>query len=331
MDRPLPAIRTRPLRPSDSTIAASWMVAEWSFPRETVGAFAALFASLMAEERIRGVCVEQLEHGQSEWTMAALGLSAFVPEAEIDAYLASPMPYPSLLLLQKARDGDRGVFLDDGAIARANAGPGLNQMTLYYGQITKDPSDPRWRPLLAASHKMHREHHGGYRMRRLLQDEWTRNEDVFVYAGYRALRRFPVGTRCPMGLAPLSAPRSLVGLTAAEAAAQLPGTTASLLFEFREPRLALTASERRLLAHAASGMTDSEITRALALSPNTLKATWRQIYGRIEDRAPFVLRHEGATGPTNRRGIEKRRHVVNYIADNPQELRPYAEMQEARV
>ena len=287
-------------------------------------AFTALFASLMAEERIRGNCMEQLEHGKSQWTMAALGLSAFVPEAEIDAYLANPMPYPSLLLLQKARDGDRGVFLDESEIARANAGPGLNPMTLYYGQITKDPNDPRWRPLLAASHKMHREHHGGYRMRRLLQDEWTHNEDVFVYGGYRVLQRFPAGTPCPMGLPPLAASRTLVGLTAAEAAAQLPGTTASFLFEFREPRLALTAAERRLLTHAASGMTDLEIATTLALSPNTLKATWRQIYSRIEERAPFVLRPDDADGAADRRGVEKRRRVVGYIADHPQELRPYA-------
>ena len=71
-------------------------------------------------------------------------------------------------------------------------------------------------------------------------------------------------------------------------------------------------------------MTDREIATTLAMSPNTLKSTWRQIYSRIEERAPFVLRHDDADGAAARRGVEKRRRVVGYIADHPQELRPYA-------
>jgi hypothetical protein len=82
---------------------------------------------------------------------------------------------------------------------------------------------------------MHREHHGGYRMRRLLQDEWTLNEDVFVYGGYRVLQRFPPNHRL-------------------------------LSIRVSRARLKLTVAERRLLTHAAAGMTDREIAHTLAPS-----------------------------------------------------------------
>jgi DNA-binding NarL/FixJ family response regulator len=146
---------------------------------------------------------------------------------------------------------------------------------------------------------------------------------VFVSAGYRVLQRFAEGTPCPLGLAPLRQPRTLVGLRAEEAARDLPGTTASFLFEYRKPVLGLTSAERRLLVHATAGFTDQEIASALGLSPNTVKACWRQIYQRFDARAPFVTSDVGAGADDSVRGREKRRHVVAYLADNLQELRPY--------
>lgn len=220
-------------------------------------------------------------------------------------------------------DGEPGVLLDTGRVARLNANGGLNQITIYYGQTYKDPSDPRCREILPASHKLHREVHGRYRIKRLLQDEWTDFEMVFTSAGYRILQRFPAGSVCPATGATLDRSRTLVSLTDEEARSELPGSTASFLFEFRAPRLDLTSAERRLLAHAASGMTDKDICETLDLSPNTLKASWRQIYEKFEEKAPHVLLSDRGANGSQKRGAEKRRRVVAFVNDHLEELRPY--------
>lgn len=316
-------IRTRPLQPSDAGLAATWMKAEWPVPPRLAKGLNQWLAAMIAEDRIRGGCIEELMSRSGDWTTAAIGLSTFVPDGFVDAYLAAPSPFPALKVLERARRGERDLLLSSAEIGRGNAGGGLNQLTVYYGQSTKDPADPAWRRILPASHKLHREVHGGYRMRRLLQDEWTKNEPVFVYAGYKVLARFEAGTPGPVDTGPLAAPRSLVSLTADDVAGELPGTTASFLFEYQPPVLRLTTAERRLLVHATAGMTDEEIAAALQLSTNTLKSTWRQIYARFERFAPFVFRREGGGETPRQRGPEKRRRVLAYVDEHPQELRPY--------
>ncbi|MEZ5925295.1 MAG: hypothetical protein R3D57_13015 [Hyphomicrobiaceae bacterium] len=317
-------VRTRPLRATDAVVATNWMLDEWSLPSFLAVPIESSIRGLIGEERLRGGCIEQLASDGRTWAIAAVGLSAFISDTEVARYLADPKPFPSLGLLERALGGESTVFLAPDRIGRANADGGLNQLTIYYGQTVKDPGDPRCRALLPASHKLHREVHGGYRMRSLLQDEWTANEQIFVYAGYKVLQRFAPGTPCPLGIGPLTASRTLVGLTSNEAAGQLPGTTASFLFEYRPPRLKLSAAERRLLTHAVAGLNDLDICGILALSPNTLKATWRQIYARFEARAPFVLRDVSARSEGPGRGGEKRRYVVAYVSEHLEELRPYA-------
>ncbi|MEZ5843274.1 MAG: helix-turn-helix transcriptional regulator [Hyphomicrobiaceae bacterium] len=324
MSEDQPVFRTRGLLPRDAAVAAGWMTEEWGLGPALGRSLEPLITALVAQDRLRGGCIEQLEPETGRWQIAAIGLSAFVMEADVARYLAEPTPFPSLSCLERARNGDPTVFLDSEAIGRANAGEGLNQLTVYYGQTVKDPADPRWRHMLPASHKLHREVHGGYRMRRLMQDEWTMNEQVFVYAGYRVLCRFQAGTACPLGVPPLKAPRSLVSITADEVAAGLPGSTASFLFEYRRPRLMLTAGERRLLLEAIAGRTDAEIAASLSLSSNTIKTTWRQIYGRFDQRLGFVLGSDStATRTDGGRGPEKRRRVIAFVQDHLEELRPY--------
>jgi len=323
MEAAMPPLRTRAAIPDDAGLAVRWMVSDWSLPARYAPTLQVLFEGLLEAELVRGGCIEEFHDGEG-WVVKAIGLSAFVADCFIASYLAAPAPFPSLLLLQMALDGDASQLCGRECIGRANAsaaGP-LNQLTVYYGQVVKNPADPAWRRILPASHKMHRDVHSGFRMQRLLQDEWTLNEPVFLFAGYKLLQRFPTGSACPLGRPPLADERSLVSLTAADAAQQLPGSTASFLFEYRRPKLALSDTQQRLLTAACSGHTDADIARRLALSPNTLKTAWRSVYQKFDRRLPFVLGDvsEDAEG----RGPEKRRRVTAYVQDHPEELRPFA-------
>ncbi|MEZ5819021.1 MAG: hypothetical protein R3D44_18280 [Hyphomicrobiaceae bacterium] len=301
-----------------------WMEEEWRIPVQVARQVRPLVRHAVEVESIRGGCIEALFDGSDAWSIVAVGLTAFISACEIESYLAEPVPFPSLHILSRVLSGARGAFLSPREVGKGNAEGSLNQLTVYYGQTVKSPEAPLWRQMLPSSHKLHREVHGGYRLRRLLQDEWTENEPVFSHAGYRVLRRFPAGTPSPLGLGPLRAPRSLVGLTAAEAAEQLPGTTASFLFEYRKPRLGLTSAERRLLWHALTHDTDTDLTRALNLSLNTIKTTWRRIYDRFESRLPFVIEAAQDSDVATTRGAEKRRRVLAYVQDHLEELRPHS-------
>lgn len=320
----LPALRTRAAGAADVDLAVRWMTQEWSIPASRMAPLKSLILDLFRLALIRGGCIDEYETSQARWIVKALGLSAFVKDAFVEEYLNAPGPYPSLSLLERALEGDLADFCNSNDIASANAGkaPALNQMTIYYGQLVKDPADPVSRRILPASHKMHREVHSGFRIKRLLQDEWTSSEPVFLFAGYKLLRRFAKDTPCPLGRPPLEAERSLVSLTAADAAQQLPGSTASFIFEYRSPRLALSDTQQRIVSAACSGQTDRDISASLDISPNTLKAAWRSVYDKFDKHLPGVAGH--VQGESDSRGREKRRLVVAYIQDHPEELRPFA-------
>jgi hypothetical protein len=53
-----------------------------------------------------------------------------------------------------------------------------------------------------------------------------------------------------------------------------------------------------------------------------LKKLWRGIYERIEDRMPEFFGTEASTDE-GRRGPEKRRQVLAYVRQRPEELRPW--------
>lgn len=90
------------------------------------------------------------------------------------------------------------------------------------------------------------------------------------------------------------------------------------------PVCQFTRAERRLLRKGLDGLTDQQIAAELGLSLNTLKSTWRSIYDRVASHAPYVLAAVDGSGDDGGvRGTEKRRGVLSFVEDHPQELRPY--------
>ena len=57
----------------------------------------------------------------------------------------------------------------------------------------------------------------------------------------------------------------------------------------------------------------------------TVKKTWLSIYGRVDDHIPELVAGPDPSGLTDgRRGREKRRGVLAYLRNHPEELRPVA-------
>ena len=94
------------------------------------------------------------------------------------------------------------------------------------------------------------------------------------------------------------------------------------LFDYRPPRLGLSRSEQRLLSYALSGATDEHMADAMGVSLPTVKKRWISIYQRMEDSVPALVSDTRADMPAASRGREKRRGLLSYLREHPEELRP---------
>lgn len=114
----------------------------------------------------------------------------------------------------------------------------------------------------------------------------------------------------------------LMGVTHEEAFSD-EGSLISHFFVYTPPRFGLTPDEQTLVYLAMAGETDDVIAAALGLPLSTVKNRWRAVYGKVEERHPRLwasLEAEG--GPGEQRGKEKRRLLLIYLRDHPEELRP---------
>lgn len=95
------------------------------------------------------------------------------------------------------------------------------------------------------------------------------------------------------------------------------------VFDYRPPILGLNPSEQRLLTYALPGVTDEQLAAMLEISIPTVKKKWISIYRRLKDRLPELYPNSLPPDiPVNGRGKEKRRRLLTYLREHPEELRP---------
>ena len=101
------------------------------------------------------------------------------------------------------------------------------------------------------------------------------------------------------------------------------GSWVGALFDYHPPMLGFNRSEQRLLSCALSGATDEQLAEMLGTSLPTVKKIWISVYHRVEDCLPELIPdpHPSDT-PASSRGKEKRRHLLAYVREHPEELRP---------
>ena len=309
MERSKVLLRARLARRTDGPALAAGL-SLWDPALRALGpALGEIMGGLIQSERLRGGCVE--EAISSGWQVSATGASVFISDAVADAYLAAPTPFFAAQLMARIMAGERDVVLDAPAVARGNAGGGLNLFVLGFTHRFGNDDPPILRPLLARAIEHFVYAHRGYKLRRMLREDPTPIADVMVASGMEVQHEFT-----DLGRKVLSA-----GPTAAS---QLfPSTTVSMLFQHSPPEVRYSNAERRLLELAVDGMADGEIAAEIGVTASTIKQTWRSVYERTLRQVPQALPGEGETAQDGVRGQEKRRHLLAYLRDHPQELRPY--------
>lgn len=100
---------------------------------------------------------------------------------------------------------------------------------------------------------------------------------------------------------------------------ELIGSWAGALFDYHRPVLGLSQSEQRLLISALAGITDEQLAESLGISLSAVKKRWISIHGRVQDAKPALI---SRNIPASGRGKEIRRHLLAYLRDHYEELRP---------
>ncbi len=110
------------------------------------------------------------------------------------------------------------------------------------------------------------------------------------------------------------------------------GSWVGALFDYNPPVLGFNRSEQRLLSAALSGEIDERLAAMLETSLHAVKKMWVSIYCRVEDYLPELIPDTpGADLPMTARGREKRRRLLAYLREHPEELRPVSRKLLART
>lgn len=242
---------------------------------------------------------------------------AFVSDAFADALVAEGAPRVACRVMQAELQG-RSVILTRAQTALANAGPGVNALGLDFAFAPGDwpiPTTLRWAPLLLESLRLWLD---GWRLRMRLRECIGRDQSPMARAmGVPVLHRH---IELDGQALPPAQQRYLMGMTRGQSQRDPADVPSLLFFSDRLPRFRFTMAEQDLLQLAMLNHADDECAAQLNVSPHTVKMRWRSIFEQVSlqrpDWFPACNEREG------HRGVEKRRHLLAYLARHMEELRP---------
>lgn len=315
--------QTRAIAARDAVDAAAWIIRDFPVPTQLAPALPDLLARLISEEVLRGVVVQYLDDPSRRPVLAAFGLTGFLAESYAAQYLASPYPHLEIgLFCQAQQSGGCGPFLSHDQVADGNAKGRLTALPLLWLQRSNDPTDPEAQALQLASQQSFLHIHRGYRLARVLKETSADRAEAFRAGGFRERSRIPAGTPLPFSEGSSRQEHVVFEARRSDFEGLLPGSMVSHVFVYRQPQCNFTRLEKQVLERAADHLTDEEIASALGIKPGAVALRWRSIYARVAERVPSWLDAEASAGSAAR-GKEKRRRVIAFVSEHPEELRPY--------
>lgn len=316
-------LRHRLLQPGDVDEALALLPPWLGLPDAMRSALPALWRALLHEPGFNADVIEDLARPPGQ-RLLGLGMAVALDAAWSRRLAEAPPPYATRHLYAQLLSG-RTRLPGDAALGRANAGEGVEFMVLHYRQLDPGVDNPAALSLWSVGLSAMRSAHAGHRVRQLYQEAWGDERQVMHSIGmHQRTRRSEAA-----GAAPLP---ELYALSRAEALRLLPGAHLRDVFEHHAPLFGFSPAERRLLRRAVFDETDEDIARHLATTPHTLKKQWRSIYARVAAALPHVFGRPIPTtgGEEGTRGPEKKRALVSYLRQHPEELRPYAAERRSR-
>lgn len=248
----------------------------------------------------------------------------FVTDAFCEEMKRKSPPFFSVELARLYLEGELPV-LSRAEIAEANAGQGLNLMICFDGRKEEALSGQEALAIREKQSAALQLVLSGYQIKEMLANPIGDEAYQEMIDGGARLRRDCLAHPGNRSKANGKNLRSrIVGLTKEEAEAHR-GSHLSGLFVYSQPRFHFSRAEQRLLRHALIGETREDLAASLSLSAWTVKQRWESIYGRVAAVDRELLPSPIAYGPeAHSRGFERRRRLLNYLRQHPEELRPAA-------
>ncbi|MFC4308620.1 hypothetical protein ACFPN2_05950 [Steroidobacter flavus] len=250
----------------------------------------------------------------------ASGVTLIVPQSLVRALDldGQPRAFITRRIYSALRDGSFKPMTDR-EIGIENARGELTMMILHFSQRDHDITNPYVQDVITMANDTFRMFHDGFNLRAVYYETGEINDLVAVASGF--IRRH-YANPAELQVLPREHQPALFGLTREQAKGLLPGSPARNCFQNQPPLFTFSASQRRLLWFALFDDSDDALMPLLDVSVHGLKKLWRGIYERVEDRMPEFFGDSGS-GDEGKRGPEKRRQVLAYVRQRPEELRPW--------
>ena len=246
----------------------------------------------------------------------AFGASVFVTDEFVRSIHTALMPPACAAVAMEAIQGRRR-HLNLQQIREANSGDGLNLLVLAIGwspQITDFDELSRIRAKLLDAFMFT---HSGYKVRATLQEVYSKSEmdralaiGAFLISDYHRVYGDDDSPTRPY----------MIGVTRSQVRE---GSYLWPLFLYNKPRFGFTSAEQEVLKRALIDQTDAEIADALCVSLSSIHKRWQSIFDRAgATDVKWLPIREPSQSERIGRGVEKRRHLLSYMRDHPEELRP---------
>ncbi len=270
--------------------------------------------------------VMELHEGAALPRVIQFGMSVFVT----DQFLADARTAPNLhlghQLVCRVIEG-RSPILDLAAIRAGNSGDGLNLLVNHFGFPWSAWSPEQLALIVSRGPESFFWLLSGYNLREIVIEYYDLRSVQYSLAGGFLLRSDCRGVNSDASTLLALGDQSpyLVGITAEEALAN-PGSAIARLFPHHRPRCFFSPGEQKVLLQALLDHSDEEIAALLDVTLSTVKKRWANIYDCVAEQQPDLLpeaeRSAGLARHT--RGQEKRRYLLSYLRQHPEELRPYS-------
>jgi DNA-binding CsgD family transcriptional regulator len=250
-----------------------------------------------------------------------VGVSVVLSDDFLRVLKTPPFFWMGPELAKRVARGDDSALLTQGQIREANSFGGLN-LAVWQGFVRAEDSNRAefWSELM----EVFLDNHRGFLFKEIvIQGESTVHLEALGHTGGLLLGRDGrYGDFEGIGAEQLVREPHIVGITR-ELALQQFGSWISSLFRYQPPRFGFTRREQRLLLAALVGGTDEELSCLLNTSLSAVKKTWRSIYDRVAARLPELIPSNAQPdGDVSKRGRDKKQHLIAYLREHPEELRP---------
>jgi hypothetical protein len=317
------SLRDRPMQPKDVAecvnIIAAHPLVGLRYGR-AISDLGPAWLRLLGREAMNAIVVEEVNGSHA--TICFVGISIFVSDEFIRELKTAPQFWFGPELAKRVMRGD-APLLSDRQVREANSKGGLNALT-WEGCI---------RPGFESHIELHRkvisvfiDEHRGYLCKEAISCQiesaerllWVLKTGGLLWDTHLG-RYVDSLQKDPSEI--IHSPH-ILGVTR-QIEHERAGSWIGAIFEYHPPKIGFSRGEQKLLLAALSARTDHELSEHLGVSISTVKNTWRSIYNRASSCMPELFLDRSPTGSkVSERGKEKKRPLLAYVRDHPQELRP---------